>query len=525
GDTGPCGPCSEILIDQGEALACGRPDCAPGCDCDRFLELWNLVFMQFNRDASGRVTPLPKPSIDTGLGLERLSAVVQGVASNWESDLFMPLIRHVEELSGKECKGKSLDSVAIRVIADHARAAAFLIADGVLPSNEGRGYVLRRILRRALRYGKYTGLNEPFMFDTARVVIDHMSTAYPELESHRILVEKVVLHEEERFLDTLARGLVLFEDEAARVVRGGEKVLPGQVAFKLYDTYGFPLDLTADLAQEAGLTVDQAGFDVEMEKQRHMAHQAWEGMQGFEASIFKELLEEGRRSEFTGYETLRDSAAVTAIIVNGKRSTSAAEGQKVEVITDRTPFYGESGGQAGDRGIITANGNQIEVENTTRPAPELIVHVGVVKRGAFAVGDTVELNVQADLRRATMANHSATHLLQWALRQTLGDHVQQRGSLVDPQHLRFDFTHFSPISQAQLAQVEDLVNEKILENVEVTPRIMSIGEAKAQGAIALFGEKYGETVRMVSVGDFSKELCGGTHAKRTGDIGLFKILS
>lgn len=525
GDTGPCGPCSEIHIDQGEGLGCGNPDCGPECDCDRYLELWNLVFMQFDRDASGKMTPLPRPSIDTGLGLERLTAVVQGVLSNWESDLFRPIIHRVETLSGKECKGRSLDAVAIRVIADHSRAAAFLIADGVLPSNEGRGYVLRRILRRAIRYGKFIGLNQPFLYDSAGVVIDHMADAYPELESHRILVQKVIKHEEERFLDTLARGLILFEEEAERVRRQGETLISGSVAFRLYDTYGFPLDLTADLAKEAGLIVDHAGFDTEMARQRKMARQAWEGMQGQEFGVWRKMLEEGAGSEFTGYETLEDRGIILAVVKDGKPVEEAQSGDYAEIVTDRTPFYGESGGQVGDVGIISNNGNELEVNDTLRPFPELVVHKGVVKSGAFRVGDRVDLKVSANPRHSIMANHSATHLLQWALRKVLGDHVNQSGSLVEPGRLRFDFTHFSAISAEELDKVEDLVNEKILENGKVTAGIMPIEEAKAKGATALFGEKYGDTVRMVTIGDYSRELCGGTHAGRTGDLGLFKILS
>lgn len=525
GDTGPCGPCSEIHIDQGEELGCGSTACGPDCDCDRFLELWNLVFMQFDRDASGRITPLPKPSIDTGLGLERLAAVVQGVESNWDSDLFRPLIRHIEQISGKECAGKDLDSIAIRVIADHTRAGAFLIADGVLPSNEGRGYVLRRILRRALRYGKFIDLHEPFMFDAARVVIDQMSPAYRELETHRVLIEKVILHEEERFLDTLARGLVLFEEEAARIAQGGGRIISGEVAFKLYDTYGFPLDLTEDLARESGLEVDHAGFETEMQRQRHMARQAWDGGPAGEAQVLKQLVEQGARSEFTGYDTLEDTGTVQVIIRDGHQVQETHAGDKVEVITDRTPFYGESGGQVGDKGFIRSDGNEIEVSDTVRPLPELIVHLGTVKSGTFRVGQRVDLTVLADERQATMANHSATHLLQWALREVLGQHVQQRGSLVDAHRLRFDFTHFSPISREELQRVEDLVNEKVLANIPVSPRITSLEEAHALGAMALFGEKYGDIVRMVSIGDFSRELCGGTHANRTGDLGLFKILS
>jgi len=525
GDTGPCGPCSEIHIDMGEEFGCGEPDCAPGCDCDRFLELWNLVFMQYDRDESGKMTPLPRPSIDTGLGLERLAAVVQGVHSNWESDLFRPIIQRVEELSGKQCRGKDLDSIAIRVIADHSRAAAFLIADGILPSNEGRGYVLRRILRRALRYGKYIGLNGPFLYDSARVVTQHMGAAYPELQAHAALVEKVIKSEEERFLETLARGLVLFEEEAGNIRKQGGDTLPGEVAFRLYDTFGFPPDLTADLAKEAGLMMDQPGFDREMGRQRKMARQSWEGAQASEAGALKKILDEGIHTAFTGYETLEDTGVIRAMIKDGEQVLEAKPGERVELITDRTPFYGEAGGQVGDHGIISRNGDEIEVEDTVKPFPNVILHRGVVKQGIFRVGDKVNLKVQPGLRRSITANHSATHILQWALREVLGDHVKQSGSLVEAQRLRFDFTHFSPLTQDELSRVEELVNDKIQENLEVASKTMPIEEAMKEGAIALFGEKYGDSVRMVSMGGFSKELCGGTHTKRTGDIGLFKIVS
>jgi alanyl-tRNA synthetase len=525
GDTGPCGPCSEIHIDQGEAFGCGRPDCAPGCDCDRFLELWNLVFMQYDRDAAGKMTPLPHPCIDTGLGLERLAAVKQGVRSNWESDLFLPIIHHVERLSGRACQGSDLNAVAIRVIADHSRAAAFLIADGVLPSNEGRGYVLRRILRRAIRYGKYIGLNEPFLYTSAAVVVNTMSGVYGELAQHATLVEKVIRNEEERFLETLARGLTLFEEEARKVRDQGRNVLPGSVAFRLYDTYGFPVDLTADLAGEAGMVVDHAGFDEEMGRQREMARQSWEGMHGEVAQALRQLLEAGVTSEFTGYTTLEDTAIVKAIVKDGQAVEEASAGDTVEMVTDRTPFYGESGGQVGDQGTISRDGDEMEVQDTQKPFAELVTHKGMIKTGTFHVGDRVDLKVAPAHRRPIMANHSATHLLQWALRKVLGDHVKQSGSLVEEGRLRFDFTHFSPITPEELARIEDLVNEKIRENLPVNAETMSLDEARALGAMALFGEKYGDTVRMVSMGEYSKELCGGTHADRTGDIAVFKILS
>jgi alanyl-tRNA synthetase len=525
GETGPCGPCSEIHIDQGEEVGCGKPDCAVGCDCDRFLELWNLVFMQFDRDETGTMTPLPRPSIDTGLGLERLAAVVQGGKSNWESDLFRPLLARVEELSGKVCQGESPDAIAIRVIADHSRAAAFLVSDGILPSNEGRGYVLRRILRRAIRYGKFIGLDEPFLFDSAGKVVAHMSDAYPELERSRTLIEKVIRTEEERFLQTLARGLVLFEEEASEVRKEGSGTISGEVAFRLYDTFGFPPDLTDDLARESGLAVDHAGFEREMAQQKEKARQSWAGMAGDDAAALKTLLEKGISSEFTGYQTLEDQGLVKAILKDGKEAQAAGAGDRVEIVTDRTPFYGESGGQVGDHGHMSVNGTGVDIEDTKRPFPELIVHKGVVKQGEIRIGDRVALKVDVGLRSSTMANHSATHILQWALREVLGDHVKQSGSLVEPGRLRFDFTHFSAISDEELSRIEDLVNMKILDNLPVQAQVLTIEEAMDAGAIALFGEKYGDTVRMVAMGDFSKELCGGTHTDRTGDIGLFKITS
>lgn len=525
GDSGPCGPCSEIHIDQGPRLGCGAPDCGPACECDRFLELWNLVFMQFDRDSSGKMTPLPRPSIDTGLGLERLAAVVQGKDSNWESDLFIPIINRVEELSHKRCHGHDFDSIAIRVIADHSRAAAFLISDGVLPSNEGRGYVLRRILRRAIRYGKYIGLNEPFIFDTSGVVIDHMSAAYPELTTHRTLINKVIRNEEERFFETLSRGLLLFEEEADKIKRQGLSILPGSVVFKLYDTFGFPPDLTQDLATELGIAVDHSGFEFEMSKQKSLAREAWDGSQGAEKKLDTDLVGKVSEVDFTGYEKLQDSGSIVALIRDGKSVEQLSEGESGLVICDRTPFYAESGGQVGDHGLIHSNGSNMLVEDTIKAAPGIISHRVSVKKGAFVVGQKVALKVDETRRKAIMANHSATHLLQWALRKVLGDHVGQRGSLVEPGRFRFDFTHFSSISQSELEKIEDLVNEAITNNVNVESRIIPVEQASSEGAMALFGEKYGAMVRMVTMGDLSKELCGGTHVNRSGDIGFFKILS
>ncbi|MDQ1238141.1 MAG: alanyl-tRNA synthetase [Thermodesulfobacteriota bacterium] len=524
GETGPCGPCSEIHIDQGERFGCGTVSCGPGCDCDRFLELWNLVFMQFYRDEHGSMTPLPRPSIDTGLGLERLAAVVQGVDSNWETDLFEPIIQRIRELSGVDCTDHDhRHRTATRVIADHSRSAAFLVADGVLPSNEGRGYVLRRILRRALRFGKSLGLEKPFLHDSAGVVVDLMSDAYPELETHRVLMTKVIRSEEERFIETLARGLTLFEEVAANLKKKNQTMVSGDVVFRLYDTYGFPRDLTEDLAREAGFSLDHEGFETEMSRQRVMARQAWEGMHDGEAAIWRKLLPEKVVTQFSGYTTLTDIATVMAIKKDDALVQKAQAGDSVELILDRTPFYGESGGQVGDHGMINSQDCRIEVMDTIKPQPDLIVHRSLVHSGEVKVSDRVQASVATDLRRATVANHSATHLLQWALRQVLGPHVSQSGSLVDAQRLRFDFTHFSPITPQELRRIEDLVNEKIMEDVDVDARILRIEEAKSKGAIALFGEKYGDDVRLVSIGDFSKELCGGTHARRTGELGVFKI--
>lgn len=525
GDTGPCGPCSEVHIDQGERLGCGSSDCGPECDCDRFLELWNLVFMQYERDSSGRLEPLPKPSIDTGLGLERLAAVVQGKDSNWDSDIFEPIIQRIEQISGKSRESGVNEKVAIRVIADHSRSAAFLIADGVLPSNEGRGYVLRRIMRRALRYGKKLGLDDPFLFDTASVVVSHMSDAYPELDSHKALIKEVIVNEEERFLQTLTRGLTLFEEEILQLQTSGKKLFPGGVAFRLYDTFGFPQDLTEDLAKEAGMEVDHDGFKTEMAKQKEMARQSWEGSGGQTIAAPWDSVADLGSVEFTGYHNLEDTGAVAAILRDGQRIDRAEAGELVSIITDRTPFYGESGGQVGDHGIITSADAEFEVQDTVKLGNELVIQKGLVKEGSFSVGDMVDLRVSRRNRRSIMANHSATHLLQWALRQVLGEHVNQRGSLVEASRLRFDFTHFSGINEGELQRVENLVNDKILENLEVSVQNMPIDKALNAGATALFGEKYGSNVRVVSVGDFSVELCGGTHASRTGDIGLFKIVS
>jgi len=525
GEIGPCGPCSEIVIDQGEGVGCGRADCGVGCDCDRFLELWNLVFMQFNRDLEGKVHPLAKPCIDTGMGLERVSAILQGVKSNFETDLFIPIIKEIETLCSIPY-GKDLRSdVSIRVIADHSRAATFLINDGVLPSNEGRGYVLRRIMRRAMRHGKRIGIVGPFLHKTSSKVVNLMENAYPELRETEDFVSKVIQNEEERFSETLGSGLKILQEEMDRLKKGKSKILSGEVAFRLYDTFGFPLDLTADILQEEGMSFDEEGFKTQMEDQRQKSKQAWQGIgEGKAKEIYRQLAGGGIRSSFIGYEETQADSRILKLIKGDEVVSSAVEGDRVEVITGETPFYGGAGGQVGDRGIIFHEGFSLEVEDTLRPMEELIVHQARVKRGVVKEGMEATLRVDLNRRRATALNHTATHLLQAVLREILGGHVHQAGSLVSPDRLRFDFTHFAAIKEEDLEQIESQVNQKIRENVKVETKIMRLEEALQTGAMALFGEKYGDRVRVVKVADFSIELCGGTHTSRTGDIGLFKIL-
>lgn len=525
GDTGPCGPCSEILIDQGDSMSCGTACGIGDCDCDRFLELWNLVFMQFDRAADGTLTPLPKPSIDTGMGLERITAVMQGVQSNYDCDLLRGIIGHVETLSGKRYGDDAAHDMSMRVIADHSRATAFLIADGVLPSNEGRGYVLRRIMRRAARHAKMLGFAEPVLYRTATYVLQSMAEAYPEPAQRTDYVAKIVKLEEERFIQTLDNGLRILTEEVERLKAAGAGVLPGDIAFKLYDTFGFPLDLTADILRGENVTIDEDGFEACMEEQRQKAREHWKGS-GEEAvaAVYRQLVEEGRRTRFTGYEQLTGQGEVLAILLDGQPVSSAPAGARVEIVTSATPFYGESGGQTGDRGTLATAEAQVEVSDTRKPLPELLVHIGVITAGTLRTGATATLTVDGERRQATVLNHTATHLLQTALIEVLGDHVKQAGSLVTPERLRFDFIHFSALSAEELEQVENLVNLRIRENAAVETGEMSHEEAVAAGATALFGEKYGDRVRVVRVGDISMELCGGTHARAAGDIGLFKIL-
>jgi alanyl-tRNA synthetase len=525
GETGPCGPCSEIIIDQGADMACG-PNCGIGlCDCDRFLELWNLVFMQFVRDASGQMSPLPRPSIDTGMGLERIAAVVQGKRSNYDSDLFRPIIDAIGQIAGNGYGADHAKDTSMRAVADHARAAAFLIADGILPANEGRGYVLRRIMRRALRHGKLLGVTDPFLFKVADVVVDEMAPVYPELSENRMFIASVVKAEEEKFIETLDKGLVLLSEEVKATKKKGGGVLPGDVAFKLYDTFGFPLDLTQDIIKDEGISVDIEGFEAAMGVQREKSKAAWKGT-GDEkvAGVYLKLAADGVSSEFVGYESTSAASRVSGLVAGGQAVTSAAAGDEVEVVAEQTPFYGEMGGQVGDTGMIIGDGLEIEVTDTTRPADRIIAHHGVVRKGKVAVGDAVTLAVKDSARRMTEANHSATHLLHAALRHVLGEHVKQAGSLVSPERLRFDYNHFGQVTKNELERIEDIVNERIREDHEVIAREMAYDAAVAEGAVALFGEKYGDVVRAIKVPGVSMELCGGTHTDRTGKIGLFVIV-
>lgn len=525
GDTGPCGPCTEIFWDNGPEVGCGAPDCAVGCDCDRYMEIWNNVFMQFDRASDGTLTPLPKPAVDTGMGLERITTVMQGQKSNYDTDLLQGIIRYIEELSGKVYRADQKDDVSMRVIADHLRAMTFLICDGVLPSNEGRGYVLRRIMRRAARHARMLGFGEPVLYRAVDAVVKMMCDAFPELLERQSYVQRVVRAEEERFMATLDNGLRILNDEVAALKKAGKSEIPGDLLFKLYDTFGFPVDLTADIVVSEGFGIDEAGFHTCMEEQRQKAREHWKGSgEAAVSTIYRRLREEGISSEFTGYHALTDYGTVLVLLRGDERITVAKAGEKVEVITSATPFYGESGGQAGDQGELSSGAAHLRVLETRRPLPELIVHHCEVLKGAIHQGDAVDLTVDAAIRRASALNHTATHLLQAVLSRVLGEHIKQAGSLVTPERLRFDFTHFSAVTAEELTQIERDVNSFIRDNGRVETQVMSADAAAATGATALFGEKYGETVRVVSVGAFSMELCGGTHTQAAGDIGLFKII-
>ncbi len=515
-DTGPCGPCTEIFYDHGDHIAGGPPG-SPDEDGDRFIEIWNLVFMQFDRQPDGTLVPLPAPCVDTGMGLERLAAILQHVHTNYEIDLFQALIRKASELTGTA----DLENKSLRVIADHIRACSFLIVDGVLPSNEGRGYVLRRIIRRALRHGWMLGVRQPFFSKLVPTLVEQMGEAYPELPAAVDTVTRALQAEEERFAETLDAGMKIFEDVAGKASNG---VIPGVDAFRLYDTYGFPLDLTQDIARERDLTVDIAGFDAAMEQQRETARAA--GKFGGGVTLPAELVATLSPTVFLGYDRLQaDGLSVLALLKDGRPVQSADAGDSVIVITNQTPFYAESGGQVGDTGVLTGNGVRLVVEDTQKFAGQFHGHVGTLSEGGLKVGDVLSGQVDGERRGATILNHSATHLLHAALREVLGTHVQQKGSLVAPDRLRFDFSHFQPISAEELALIERKVNQQVRANNAAEVHNMGMQEALDFGAMALFGEKYGEHVRVLKMGDYSTELCGGTHVNRTGDIGLFKITS
>ncbi|MDO6462131.1 alanine--tRNA ligase [Granulosicoccaceae sp. 1_MG-2023] len=509
GDTGPCGPCSEIFYDHGPDVAGGPPG-TPEEDGDRYIEIWNLVFMQYDRAADGTLTPLPKPSVDTGMGLERIAAVLQGVHSNYEIDLFRNLIDDAAAVTGAADKTSS----SLKVIADHIRSCAFLIADGVLPSNEGRGYVLRRIIRRAARHGSKLGATEPFFYKLVAPLAREMGEVYPELNDKREQIEQALLAEEQRFNATLASGMKILEEAIAGLT---DKVIPGDVLFKLYDTYGFPVDLTADIAREHELAVDMDGFEAEMEQQRERARSANQFAADMSARITTDAA-----TEFVGYERLEQGSRVTGIYLDGKPVGSLEAGKKATILLDSTPFYGESGGQVGDTGVLMADGVQFVVEDTQKSG-QAVTHSGHLREGSLSVGDEVRAIVDQARRQAVVRNHSATHLLHAALRAVLGERVTQKGSLVNAEYLRFDFSHGEPVSRDTLAEIELRVNAEILANASANVREMAMDDAVAAGAMALFGEKYGDVVRVVSLGETSTELCGGTHVAATGEIGLFRI--
>jgi alanyl-tRNA synthetase len=511
GEVGPCGPCTEIFYDHGEAVAGGPPG-TPSADGDRYVEIWNIVFMEFNRLADGQLIALPAPSVDTGMGLERITCVMQGVHNNYDTDLFVPLIKAILQLA----KLTDTQQTSARVIADHIRSCAFLIADGVIPANEGRGYVLRRIIRRAIRHGHHIGLKEPFFYKLLDPLIHIMGAAYPALTDRRDVITKTLLQEEEQFGKTLEQGFKLFNQVTENLET---PLIPGHLVFKLYDTYGFPMDLTADMARERGLSIDEDGFEREMSKQRRQS----QAKSQFQADYSQTLLLK-EETRFTGYEYLEQAGKITGIFVDKKPVTQLKAGQEAILTLEQTPFYAESGGQVGDQGILQGKEGWFEVKNTQKQG-QTILHIGQLQGGHLAVNEIVQAKVDTLKRRATALNHSATHLLNAALKEVLGSPIQQKGSLVEPKRLRFDFTHFAPLTETEIQAVEQLVNEHIRQNHLAHTEIMPIEEAKQSGAVALFGEKYGETVRVLNFGNFSKELCGGTHVNRTGDIGLFKIIS
>ncbi len=529
GPTGPCGPCSELLYDLGEERGCGKDTCAPGCDCDRFLEVWNLVFMQYERDEAGKLSPLPKKNIDTGMGLERAASILQGTETNFETDLILPVLRKGAVLAKIKYEPASKESVPLKIIADHARAVCFLISDGVLPSNEGRGYVLRRLIRRAVRFGRLLGIEKIFLSEIVAEVVHLMSDTYPEIDENKDFIYKVCESEEERFSHTLKSGLHVLADIISDAKKKELTEIGGEAVFQLYDTYGFPPELTKEISSEEGLEIDSAQFDQMMEEQRTKARAAWNSKvasaDSQAAEAYTEVYDRFGESDFVGYEFDSVRTDLQAIIKQGVVAPRAEKGDLVEVVLAKTPFYAEMGGQVGDKGSIRGTNGIVEIEDTFSPLPQMIVHRGLVSKGIIQSDEQVEATIDIQHRKLVSRNHSATHLLQWALRQVLGEHIRQSGSYVDAKRFRFDFTHISALNTDELKRIEHLVNRKIFQGNAVKCYITSLDFAKESGAIALFGEKYSDFVRVVEMGNFSRELCGGTHVGNTSELGLFKLLS
>lgn len=525
GDTGPCGPCSEIIIDQGNHMGCGKPDCSVGCDCDRFLELWNLVFMQFNRDESGQLTPLPKPSIDTGMGLERISAVLQGKQNNFDTDIFEPIISAISFLSGTSYGASPENTASMRVIADHMRASIFMLSEGCVPSNEGRGYVLRRIIRRAARHAKLLNIHEPCLYRLTDSVIAAIGDVYPEIVKEKNRNEKLLQIEEENFHRTIETSMNLFDSIITRAKKDGLQTIPGEEVARLQQTHGLPLDFAKDIAMDAGLIIDEEAFHKEMASHRDKSKVITGTLKAVLPAITAEFHGSTVNTEFVGYNALIADAVAVSLLKDDKPVETLGEGEEGIIVLDKTPFYGESGGQEGDKGIMTSHGSLITVLDTRKPSADLYLHQVKVSKGIITKGEHLTCSVDESLRKAVMRNHTATHLLHKALRMVLGDHVKQSGSVVDHERLRFDFTHFTAMQDDEIIRVEDIINDKILEDLAVRTDIMKVDEAMKTGAMALFDEKYGETVRVVTTGDFSKELCGGTHSRSTGEIGLCVIVS
>ncbi len=525
GPNGPCGPCSEIFFDQGEKTGCGRKECEPACDCDRYVEIWNLVFTQYDRKEGGKLEPLPHKNVDTGMGLERMARVMQGVQTNFDIDIFSPLVKYLEEITQVKYNGQMAQAVLMRRIADHIKACVFCISDGVLPSNEGRGYVERRLLRRAIRDGTQLGIKDCFLYKLVPIVTEVMQAQYPDIRQRRENIARIVKSEEEKFHETLEQGTRILEEAMGDLQRNKQKTLPGREAFKLYDTYGFPLDMTETILSEKGFAVDKNGFEEELKKQRIQARTSSQMTgQVFDTGPLSKIKDISKGTRFLGYEHCSSEGRIIAIIQGDQLVDTATDGSEVTVVLDQTPFYGESGGQTGDTGSLEANGVHVQITDA-RKQYDFILHAGKVLKGELKKGNVVHAHVNTPLRNDIRRNHTATHILHYALRRVIGQHAEQAGSLVSPDRLRFDFHHFSGLTKEELTRIEDLVNEKILENAPVVAKESTLQEARNAGAMALFGEKYGETVRVVSLGDFSKELCGGTHAGSSGEIGLFRIVS